>query len=129
MPLASARFAEYAAQDAQNHGMNLRFSFPPYPLVGRPREVLRKYVEGNDPISGNPLMPQIIDALTKPLTEEEKNPKSARRKARPRLLQPDTEENLHRLFLENGWTDGAPDRPAHRRARGAHADGNRSGSE
>ena len=32
--------------------MNLRFSFPPYPLVGRPREVLRQYVEGLDPISG-----------------------------------------------------------------------------
>lgn len=108
MPLASARFAEYAAQDAQNHGMKLRFSFPPYPLVGRPREVLRKYVEGNDPISGQPLMPQIIDGFTRPLTEEEKKPKASRRGARPRLMQPDTEENLHRLFLENGWTDGAP---------------------
>ena len=108
MPLASARFAEYAAQDAQNHGMKLRFSFPPYPLVGRPREVLRKYVEGNDPITGRPLMPQVIEGLTKPLTEEEKNPKAARRKARPRLLQPDTEENLQRLFQESGWTDGLP---------------------
>ena len=108
MPLASARFAEYAAQDAQNHGMNLRFSFPPYPLVGRPREVLRRYVEGNDPVSGKPLMPQIIDGFTRPLTEEEKKPKASRRRARPRLMQPDTEENLHRLFLENGWTDGAP---------------------
>jgi hypothetical protein len=108
VPLASARFAEYAAQDAQNHGMKLRFSFPPYPLVGRPREVLRKYVEGSDPTTGQPLMPQIIKGLTKPLTGEEKKPKAARRRARPRLLQPDTEENLHRLFLENGWTDGAP---------------------
>jgi len=53
-------------------------------------------------------MPQIIKGLTKPLTGEEKKPKAARRRARPRLLQPDTEENLHRLFLENGWTDGAP---------------------
>jgi len=108
VPLASARFAEYAAQDAQNHGMKLRFSFPPYPLVGRPREVLRKYVEGNDPITGRPLMPEVIEGLTKPLTEEEKNPKAARRKARPRLLQPDTEENLQRLFQESGWTDGLP---------------------
>jgi hypothetical protein len=106
--VASARFAEYAAMDARNHGMKLRFSFPPYPLVGRPREVLRLYVEGNDPVSGKPLMPQVVDALTKPLTEEEKNPKAARGAPRPRLLQPDTEENLHRLFLENGWTDGAP---------------------
>lgn len=106
--MASARFAEFAAQDAQNHGMKLRFTHPPYPLVGRPREVLRKYVEGNDPVSGRPLMPQVVDALIRPLTEDEKHPKAARGKPRPRLLQPDTEENLHRLFLENGWTDGAP---------------------
>ena len=106
--MASARFADYAARDAQNHGMNLRFSFPPYPLVGRPREVLRKYVEGNDPITGKRLMQEVIDALTRPLTDEEKRPNAARRTPRPRLLAQDTEENLHRLFLENGWTDGAP---------------------
>ncbi len=70
--------------------------------------MLRMYVEGNDPVSGKPLMPQIIDGFTRPLTEEEKKPKASRRKARPRLMQPDTEENLHKLFLENGWTDGAP---------------------
>jgi hypothetical protein len=94
--------------DARNHGMKLRFSFPPYPLVGRPREVLRQYVEGNDAITGRPIMPQIVGALTLPLTEEEKNPKAERGTPRPRLLQPDTDENLHKLFLENGWTDGAP---------------------
>jgi hypothetical protein len=107
-PVASSRFADYVVQDAQYHGMTLRFSFPPYPLVGRPRDVLRQYVEGNDPITGKPLMREIIDALTKPLTEEEKNPKSVRSSSRSRLLKPDTEENLHELFLENGWTDGAP---------------------
>ena len=69
-PIASARFADYAARNTQNNGTNLRFSFPPYPLVGRPRDVLKKYVEGNDPISGKPLMPQVVDALTKPLTEQ-----------------------------------------------------------
>src|SRR2546423_7055150 len=26
----------------------------------------------------------------------------------PRLLEPDTEENLQRQFLENTWTDGLP---------------------
>ena len=94
--------------DAQNHGMNLRFSYVPYPLVGRPREVLRSYVEGNDPVTDRPLMQEIVDALTRPLTEEEMNPEPARGAPRPRLLKPDTEESLHRLFLENGWTDGAP---------------------
>jgi hypothetical protein len=88
--------------------MNLRFSFPPYPLVGRPREVLRSYVDGLDPVSGKPLMPQVIEALTRPLTEEEKNPRADRGMPRPRLLSPDTEENLHQFFLENGWTDGLP---------------------
>jgi hypothetical protein len=107
-PLSSARFAEFLALDAQNHGMNLRFSYVPYPLVGRPREVLRSYVEGNDPVTGKPLMQEIVDALTRPLSEEERNPKPARGAPRPRLLKPDKEESLHRLFLENGWTDGAP---------------------
>jgi hypothetical protein len=69
---------------------------------------LRSYVDGKDPVTGKPLMQEVVDALTKPLTEEEKNPKAARGAQRPRLLQPDTEDNLHRLFLENGWTDGAP---------------------
>jgi len=53
-------------------------------------------------------MPEVIDALIRPLAEHEKHPKAARPTPRPRLLQPDTEENFHRLFLENGWTDGAP---------------------
>ncbi len=26
----------------------------------------------------------------------------------PRLVEPDTEDNLQRLFLENNWTDGLP---------------------
>jgi hypothetical protein len=26
----------------------------------------------------------------------------------PRLVEPDTEDNLQRLFLENHWTDGLP---------------------
>jgi len=88
--------------------MNLRFHYAPYPLVGRPRDVLRGYVEGNDPVTGRPLMQEIIDALTKPLTREESDPKPSRGAPRPRSLKPDREENLHQLFLENGWTDGAP---------------------
>jgi hypothetical protein len=89
--------------------MPLRFSFTPYPVVGMTPERLREYVEGNDPVSGAPLARQIIDALTKPLTSDEKKPMlrpSAPR--RSRLLEPDTEENLQRLFIENGWTDGLP---------------------
>ncbi|NLN06149.1 MAG: hypothetical protein GX167_00825 [Firmicutes bacterium] len=53
-------------------------------------------------------MQDIIDGLTRPLTEEEKQPKIAKKPKGPRLLEPDTEINLRRLFIEEGWTDGLP---------------------
>jgi len=96
------------AQNSHAYGMPLRFTFTPYPVVGMSQPVLRRYVDGADPISGQPLAPQIAEALTKPPTEREKNPERLRKPARPRLLDPATEDDLHRLFLENGWTDGLP---------------------
>jgi len=107
-PIVTARFADYVQRDNRSHGMNLRWSFPPYPVGWVSRETLHGYVEGNDPIYGAPLMEEVILALTQPLTEAENHAKMVKRPPRPRLLEPDTEENLHRLFLENGWTDGLP---------------------
>lgn len=107
-PIVTSRFADYVIRDGQTHGMNLRWTFPPYPVAWVPREILREYIHGNDPVTGVNLMTEVIDALTKPLTEEEKNPEIPKRTKRPRLLEPDTEENLHRMFLEKGWTDGLP---------------------
>jgi hypothetical protein len=88
--------------------MNLRWSFPPYPVGWVSRETIQGYIRGKDPISGAPLTDEIIFALTQPLTDAEKNYKPVKRPTWPRLLEPDTEENLHRLFLESGWTDGLP---------------------
>ncbi len=107
-PIVTARFADYVQRDSRSHGMNLRYTFPPYPVGWVPRETLRGYVEGNDPISGAPLMEEVILALTQPLTEAEKNYKPEKRPERPRLLEPATEADFHRLFLESGWTDGMP---------------------
>jgi hypothetical protein len=107
VPMMTARFADYMQRDLQTHGMLLRFCFPPYPVVGMPVSVLRQYVEGNDPVTGKPLMQEVVEALTKPVTGEEKTP-GLHQVLRPRLVEPDTEENLHRRFLGNGWTDGLP---------------------
>jgi len=41
-------------------------------------------------------------------SEADKAGTSATRKARAALLEPDTEDNLRRLFYERGWTDGLP---------------------
>lgn len=107
-PIVTARFADYVQRDGRSHGMNLRWSFPPYPVGFIPKEILHDYVEGKDPISGAPLMDEVISALTQPLTDAEKDFKPVKRPSWPRLLEPDTEENLLRLFLESGWTDGLP---------------------
>ena len=107
-PIVTARFAEYVIRDGRSHGMDLRWSFPPYPVAWVSREILHDYIQGDDPVTGVKLMTEVVDALTKPLTEAEKNPHIPERKKRPRLLEPNSEANLHRLFLENGWTDGLP---------------------
>jgi hypothetical protein len=88
--------------------MKIRYVYPPYPVGWVSEKTLRNYVEGNDPVTGKPLMREMIDALTRPLTEEEKHPKVVKRPKRPRLLKKDTAINYKRMFIENGWTDGMP---------------------
>ena len=90
-------------------GMPIRFVGFPFPVAGQPIEVHRRYVRGNDMLSGKPMMETIINALTKPRTEEEKysGPAPAP-KPEPRFLPPDTEENLRALFKEKDWTDYNP---------------------
>ncbi|MBN2238225.1 MAG: hypothetical protein JW712_00495 [Dehalococcoidales bacterium] len=107
-PIVTARFADYVERDCQSHGMALRFTYPPYPVGWVSRETLRGYLAGNDPITGLSITEEIIDAISKPLTNVEKEFKARKRPERPRLLEPDTEENLIYLFMENGWTDGLP---------------------
>jgi hypothetical protein len=106
--MVTARFVDFIALNSQAHGMNLRFSYPPHPVAFVPREVLRGYIDSNDPVTGRPLMQELIDALTTPLTAAEKDPVIVKKPRHARLLPADTEDNLHRLFLENAWTDGLP---------------------
>jgi hypothetical protein len=84
-----------------------RFAFVPHPITGMPADICRKYLQGNDPVTGKPIVQEIIAGLTAPLSEEDKK-KGFIERPTPRLVPPDTAENLTRLFLENGWTDGLP---------------------
>ncbi len=86
---------------------NQRFTFVPHPITGVPAETCRKYLQGNDPITGKPVLKEIIDALTVPLSEEDQK-KGFIEQPTPRLVPADTAENLDRLFLEKEWTDGLP---------------------
>ncbi|MCJ7605481.1 MAG: hypothetical protein MUO19_05540 [Dehalococcoidales bacterium] len=74
-------------------------------------EALDAYIIGNDPDTGNPIIDEIIDVLTKPVSEKKSQPESpvTVKTGPPQvLLEPDTEDNLQRLFYERGWTDGLP---------------------
>ena len=87
---------------------HIPITFTPFPVSRVPAPECRQYIEGNDPITGRPMVDEIVEALTKPLTEEQKHAGIEERPVLPRLIGPDTEENLHKFFLENGMTDYLP---------------------
>jgi len=93
---------------ARVNGMpRARAVFVPQPVMGKSPRELRAYVDGNDPITGRPVMQEIIEGLTRPLDAEDRKNASFDRST-PRRVEPDTEENLHQLFLDNNWTDKLP---------------------
>ena len=101
-------FARLARSVARANGMpTTRQAFVPQPVVGRSEDELRAYVEGEDPVNGGPFMQYVIEGLTNPLDDDDLAGLSFDRSA-PRLLEPDTEENLQRLFIEERWTDFLP---------------------
>jgi len=99
------------ADDRRFHGVPLRFIYTPHPVVGMPPSVLRGYIEGKDPATQRNVIEEVIEAITKPVSEDEFTGDFApvsRTGVRQTLLEPDTEDNLQRLFYERGWTDGLP---------------------
>ena len=52
-------------------------------------------------------MQEVIEGLTRPFDAEDLK-KVAYERTTPRLVEPDTEDNLHQLFLDNHWTDKLP---------------------
>jgi hypothetical protein len=101
-------FAPAVRAVARTHGMpRLRYVYVPQPVMGKSPAELRAYIDGNDPSTGRPVMTEVIDALTRPLDEEDRKVVAFDRST-PRFTEPDTEENLHQLFLKEHWTDCLP---------------------
>jgi len=86
---------------------NLRQAYTPHPVVDQSAANLRAYVDGADAISGRPFMQEVLEGLTAPLDEADIQGLSFERTT-PRLLAPDTEDNLERVFEDNRWTDCLP---------------------
>jgi hypothetical protein len=85
----------------------LRQAYVPQPVVDRSAADLRAYIEGHDPISKRPFMQEVLDGLLSPLEDADLHGLSFERTT-PRLVEPDTEDNLQRLFERNCWTDMLP---------------------
>jgi hypothetical protein len=70
-----------------------RHVYVPQPVMGKSDAELRAYIDGNDPVTGRPVMDEIIAALTRPLSAEEQQ-KTDFARSTPRLVDPATEEEL-----------------------------------
>jgi hypothetical protein len=100
---------ELAKTNALKRGMpGQRFTFVPHPVFGKTPQEMRRDIEGNDPMTMKPVMQEIIEALTRPLTDSEKRTGFLPRPASPRLFPPDTADNLQQYYLANGMTDYLP---------------------
>src|SRR5438128_11081293 len=88
----------------QLNGMpRMRQVFVPQPVMGKTAVQLRAYIDGTDPITGRPVMQEVVEGLTQPLDPKDQGPVEFDRST-PRLVEPATEEELHRLFLDKNWT-------------------------
>jgi len=104
-----SEFKEQAEQVALTQGMpGIRTQFIRGPVWGKSREQIRKQIiEGNNPVSGQPLMREVIAKLTSPLTAAEADMSPRKMDIGPETYT-DTEENLHKLFLDKRYTDFLP---------------------
>src|SRR5882724_9551931 len=100
------KFDKVVRSVAEVNGMpDLAQVFVPQPIMGRSAAQLRAYVDGKDPISGRPVMQEVIEGLTHPRAREAG---AEYDRSTPRLVEADTEEDLKALFLERNWTDNLP---------------------
>jgi hypothetical protein len=88
---------------------HLRFTFVKSPVWGKTPEQLQKdVIEGADPITGKPVMQEIVSELTTPLSKGDTTPRTIPQSAGPDHFGPDTAENLQKLLREKGMTDYLP---------------------
>src|SRR5215467_369351 len=101
------KFDRVARSVAAVNGMSeLRQVFVPQPIMGKSAAELCAYVDGVDPITGRAVMQEVVEGLTRMRDGARGTIEYDR--STPRLVEPDSEENLHRLFLERNWTDNLP---------------------
>ena len=108
MPLNSQNQMQLLSDILSNHSTDCCGSVSECEQVERLVKSLMVNVDIHENVK--PVLQEIIAALTVPLSSEDKRTGFINRPT-PRLVEPDTADHLHNLFLENGWTDGLPIKP------------------
>ena len=86
----------------------LRIQYFRGPVWAKTNEQLKKQiVEGINPVTGKPVMQELVEHLTKPLTAEEKKTGELKPDQGP-LTFTGTQDELQKLFLEKRFTDFMP---------------------
>jgi hypothetical protein len=86
----------------------LRIQYFRGPVWAKTNEQLKKQiVQGNNPITGKPVMPELVEKLTKPLTAEEKKAGAVKQDMGPATFT-GTPDELQKLFLDKRFTDFMP---------------------
>lgn len=109
MPLILSEFATQEAEVALNAGMpGIRIQYFRGPVWAKTHEQLKKQiVEGNNPITGKPVMRELVEKLTQPLTAEERKSGPFKQDMGPATFT-GTPDELQKLFLEKRFTDFMP---------------------
>jgi len=107
--IVTSRFEELASTTSYKKGIpNLKVTYVPHPITDRPAELCNTYLNGNDPLTGKPVLEEIAAGLAQKLSAADKKTGFLQRESRPRLLPPDTPTNLETMFHGKMWTDGLP---------------------
>jgi hypothetical protein len=108
VPVITKAFKNLVILNAAKRGMpHERITFTPHPVWGKTPDELRAYVNGPDPVSGKPMMKEIVASLTTPLTDEEKKTGMVSVSIGPPTFT-DTLDNLQEFYMNNGYTDFMP---------------------
>jgi hypothetical protein len=104
-----SEFYQQETEKARNEGLpGLRTQWIRGPVWAKTREELRRdVINGNNPITGKPVMQEIVDKFTKPLTADEKKTGDIIRTKGPATFT-DTATNLQKYFMEKRMTDFLP---------------------
>ncbi len=107
--MVTVAFKQECILNAAHRGMpRLRLVFTPHPVWGKSPEQLWAYVNGKEPGTDKPLMQQVIDALTHPLTAADKKTGTETPSVGPATFAADTPKNLQEFYRQNGYTDFLP---------------------